>query len=82
MLSTDLSSLVTFHRKKAGLSQTDLARHAGLSRFVIQDIEGARDRTTWRNLLSVLAVLNIRLEPVGPLVAEWRASRTSKPDNP
>ena len=82
MRSNDLASLVTFHRKMAGLSQTDLARHAGVSRFVIQDIESARDRTTWRNLLSVLAVLNIRLEPAGPLVAAWSASLTREPDKP
>ena len=74
MQSQDLASLVAFHRKRAQLSQNELAQHAGVSRFVVQDIEAGRDRTTWRNLLAVLAVLNLKLEPQGPLVHEWRQS--------
>jgi DNA-binding XRE family transcriptional regulator len=77
-----LASLVTFHRKRAQLSQTELARHAGVSRFVVQDIEAGRDRTTWRNLLAVLAVLNLKLEPEGPLVTEWRQTQTSEVSRP
>lgn len=77
-----LASLVTFHRKRAQLSQTELARHAGVSRFVVQDIEAGRDRTTWRNLLAVLAVLNLKLEPEGPLVTEWRQTQTSEASRP
>lgn len=78
MQSAHLASLVTFHRKRAQLSQAELARHAGVSRFVVQDIEAGRDRTTWRNLLAVLAVLNLKLEPEGPLVTEWRQTQTSE----
>ena len=82
MLPSPLASLVTFHRKRAKLSQTELARHAGVSRFVVQDIEAGRDRTTWRNLLAVLAVLNLKLEPEGPLVAEWRQTQISEEPRP
>jgi len=78
MQSKNLASLVSFHRKRAQLSQAELAQHAGVSRFVIQDIEAGRDRTTWRNLLAVLAVLNLKLEPAGPLVAEWKQTRHSE----
>lgn len=72
MQSSILASLITYHRKRAQLTQTELARHAGVSRFVVQDIEAGRERTTWRNLSAVLEVLNLRLEPAGPLVQEWR----------
>ncbi|MFZ4768069.1 MAG: helix-turn-helix domain-containing protein [Roseimicrobium sp.] len=78
MQSEELGSLITFHRKRAQLSQIELAQHAGVSRFVVQDIEAGRDRTTWRNLLAVLSVLNLKLEPVGPLVSEWRQSFDGK----
>lgn len=78
MQSEELGSLITFHRKRAQLSQIELAQHAGVSRFVVQDIEAGRDRTTWRNLLAVLSVLNLKLEPVGPLVQEWRQSFDGK----
>ncbi len=77
MHSADLGSLVTFHRRRAGLSQAELARHAGVSRFVVQDIEAGRGRTTWRNLVAVLEVLNLRLEPAGPLVEEWRKAQAN-----
>lgn len=72
MQSDALASLIVWHRKRAGLSQTELARHAGVSRYVVQDLEAGHGRTTWSKLLAVLAVLNLRLEPEGPLVGRWR----------
>jgi len=76
MQSNQLASLIAWHRKRAGLSQTDLARHAGVSRYVVQDLEAGMGRTTWKKLEPVLRVLNLRLEPEGPLVAEWQKERT------
>jgi transcriptional regulator with XRE-family HTH domain len=72
MHSPELASLITYHRKLAGLSQVELARHAEVSRSVVQDLEAGKERASWRNLQAVLRVLNIRLEPVGPMVATWR----------
>jgi transcriptional regulator with XRE-family HTH domain len=76
MQSQELASLIVFHRKEAGLSQSELADHAGVSRYVVQDLEAATGRTTWRKLQAVLTVLNLRLEPEGPLVATWRKTLT------
>ncbi len=73
MLNNQLASLVAWHRQRAGLSQAELARHAGVSRYVVQDLEAGHGRTTWGKLCAVLAVLNLTLEPAGPLVADWRA---------
>ena len=72
MHSSDLASLITYHRKQAGLSQVELALHAGVSRNVVQDLEAGKERASWRNLRAVLGVLNIRLEPDGPLVDAWK----------
>ncbi|MCB1123586.1 MAG: helix-turn-helix domain-containing protein [Verrucomicrobiae bacterium] len=72
MHSKELASLITFHRKRAGLSQTELARHASVSRYVVQSLESATGNTTWKSLEAVLEVLNLHLEPKGPLVDEWR----------
>lgn len=69
--SDQLASLVRFHRKRAGLSQVDMASMADVSRKVIQDLEAGRDGVSWRNLMAVLAVLNINLRPAGPLIDEW-----------
>lgn len=71
----NFSSLVEFHRKHAGLSQIELADIAGVSRKVVQNIEGGRKSFEWRNLEAVLDVLNIKLVPEGPLVGVWKESR-------
>jgi y4mF family transcriptional regulator len=78
MQTKQLSSLVRYHRKKARLSQTALAEHAGVSRTTIQDLEAGKGRTTWKNLLAVLTTLNLTLEPNGPLVDQWQASLTDR----
>lgn len=74
MPTYQLASLIAWHRTRAGLSQVELARHAGVSRYVVQDLEAGHGRTTWSKLCAVLAVLNLALEPSGPLVADWRKS--------
>jgi len=71
MRTEQLASLIAWHRKRAGLSQSELARHAGVSRYVVQDLEAGHGRTTWGKLVAVIRVLNLRLEPAEPLVEEW-----------
>ena len=80
MQSQELASLIAFHRKEAGLSQCELADHAGVSRYVVQDLEAGNGRTTWGKLQAVLTVLNLHLEAEGPLVDSWRKTLTP-PDN-
>lgn len=82
MHSTELASLITYHRKQAGLSQVELARHAEVSRNVVQDLEAGKERASWRNLQSVLGVLNIRMQPLGPLVDAWRRERKNEEPAP
>lgn len=71
----DLGSLISFHRKKAGLTQVGLAALAGVSRSVVQDLEAGKGRTVWEHIERILDVLNIQLNPEGPLVEQWRQSR-------
>lgn len=71
MQKEQLASLISWHRRKAGLSQIELARHAGVSRYVVQDLETGTGRTTWARIQPVLEVLNLQLVPKGPLVDEW-----------
>ena len=73
MQTNELASLISWHRRRAGLSQIALARHAGVSRYVVQDLEAGAGRTTWARMVPVLRALNIQLLPQGPLVNEWRA---------
>lgn len=71
MQPEQLASLISWHRRRAGLSQVGLARHAGVSRYVVQDLEAGAGRTTWARMLPVLHALNLQLLPQGPLVEEW-----------
>jgi len=82
MHSSELTSLITYHRKQAGLNQVELALHAGVSRNVVQDLEAGKERASWRNLRAVLGVLNIRLEPAGPLVDAWQKQRVDEEVEP
>lgn len=82
-LDPPLGSLVRFHRKRARLSQVELAAMAGVSRKVVQDIEVGRDAASWKNVLGILDVLNIQLRPEGPLVGEWLSQAAPlTPDDP
>jgi predicted transcriptional regulator len=74
MQAEQLASLISWHRRRAGLSQVELARHAGVSRYVVQDLEAGAGRTTWVRMMPVLRALNLRLRPQGPLVDEWLAT--------
>lgn len=78
MHSSELASLIAFHRKQAGLRQVELALHAGVSRNVVQDLEAGKERASWKNLRAILGVLNIWMEPSGPMVETWRNQRTNE----
>ena len=72
MRADELGNLIAFHRKKAGLTQVGLAELSSVSRSVVQDLEAGKGRTVWEHLSSILWVLNINLQPNGPLVDEWK----------
>lgn len=68
-LSPDkLKKYIPFLRQKAGLSQTDLAELAGLSRTAIQGLESGKESLQIDTLLKVCHVLNIRLYFDHPLM--------------
>ncbi len=70
----NLSSLVRFHRRAAGLSQLELAALANVSRKVVQSLEAGGQQVSWDKLRAVLNVLNVSLQPSGPLIAQWQES--------
>jgi DNA-binding XRE family transcriptional regulator len=82
MQNEQLASLIRWHRRRAGLSQVELARFAGVSRYVVQDLETGTGRTAWGRVLPVLQALNLRLQPEGPLVKEWLASQPEEEGTP
>jgi HTH-type transcriptional regulator/antitoxin HipB len=63
----DLGALLKEHRKKAGLTQLELANLAGVGKTTIFDIEKNKETVRLNNLLAVLRVLNIKVEFKSPL---------------
>lgn len=63
----DLGALIKGHRKKAGLTQLELANLAGLGKTTVFDIEKNKETVRLNNLFAVLRVLNIKVEFKSPL---------------
>ena len=63
----DLGTLVKDHRKKAGLTQLELANLAGVGKTTVFDIEKNKETVRWNSLMAVLQVLNIKVEFRSPL---------------
>lgn len=67
MFDFDLGLMVKNHRKKAGLTQIELANLAGIGKTTVFDIEKNKETVRWSNLIAVLRVLNITVEFKSPL---------------
>lgn len=67
MEDLDLGAFIKDHRKKAGLTQLQLADLAGIGKTTVFDIEKNKETVRFNNLLAVLQVLNIKIEFKSPL---------------
>lgn len=68
MKVNELANIIRFHRKKSGLSQTALARLAGLGKTVVFDIEHGKLSIRLDTLLKIMEVLNIKIKFQSPLM--------------
>lgn len=67
----ELSNIIKYHRKKAGLSQKVLADLAGVGKTVVFDIEKGKETVQFKSILSVMKVLNIQFSYSSPLMATY-----------
>ena len=63
-----LPQLIKGHRKKAALTQAQLAKLAGVGKTVVWDIENGKESIQWDNLQKILRILNISVEWRSPLL--------------
>ncbi len=61
LTNKNLSEVVRTTRKKAGLSQVELAELAGVGKTLVFNIENGRINAQFENLLRIFHVLNIKL---------------------
>ena len=77
--------IVRFHRRRAGLTQPELARIAGVGRTVVLDVEKGKVTVRLTTLLKLLDALNVRLDWSSPLksgFADYLESRNAPRPNP
>ncbi len=73
-----IGQIIRFHRKKSGLSQAQLGKMAGLGKTVIFDVEKGKLTIRFNTLLSILNVLNIKIEFTSPLMEMYKADQNEK----
>jgi HTH-type transcriptional regulator/antitoxin HipB len=67
MSDFNLGDFIKTHRKKAGLTQLELANLAGIGKTTVFDLEKNKETVKWNNLKSILNVLNIEVQFISPL---------------
>src|ERR1051326_2614724 len=76
-----LSQLIQSHRQKAGLTQAQLAKLAGVGKTVVWDVEHGKESVQWDTLQKIFRVLNIAVEWQSPLLARAAASPPPSPSS-
>ncbi len=68
--NSNLGDIVKYHRKKASLTQLELAEIAAVGKTVIFDLEKGKQTIKLTTLTAILEALNISLALEGPLVEQ------------
>ena len=76
-----VNQLIKSHRKRAALTQTQLAKLAGVGKTVVWDIENGKESVQWDTLQKIFRVLNITVNWRSPLL-DRMASLDSVPALP
>ena len=77
---TTLAQLVQSHRKKAGLTQAQLATLAGVGKTVIWDVEHGKESVQWDTVQKIFRVLNITVEWRSPLLERTASGSSATAD--
>lgn len=63
----ELADMIRETRKAAGLTQKELADHAGVAKNLVYALENGKMTVRYENILKVLDVLNIKVKYISPL---------------
>ena len=67
-----IKDIVREHRRVSGLSQSELAKLAGVGKTVVFDIEHGKESIQFDTLKKVLAALNIQVILESPIIKRQR----------
>jgi len=71
-MKDELKDIVRQHRRVSGLSQSELAKLAGVGKTVVFDIEHGKESIQFDTLKKVLAALNIQMVLQSPVIERQR----------
>ena len=66
-----IGCIIRFHRRKARLTQKQLATLAGVGKTAVFDVEKGKNTVRLNTLTAILSVLNIQLIPQSPLMDQY-----------
>lgn len=64
----EIGKIIRFHRKKANLTQLELANLAGVGKTVIYDLEKGKATVKLETILKVFKSLNISVNLASPII--------------
>ncbi len=67
----EIGKVARYHRKKAGLSQQEVARLAGIGKTAVFDLEKGKESIQLDTLWKILRVLNITVKLESPLMEKY-----------
>ena len=73
----NISNILKYHRKKAGLSQQELAKLAGVGKTAVFDLEKGKETVQLDTLRKILHALNITLKFESSLMQEYEREATN-----
>jgi transcriptional regulator with XRE-family HTH domain len=73
---TRISEIIKMHRRKAGLSQIELAKFACVGKTVIFDLEHGKESIRYDTLTKVLSVLNVKIRFESPLLGQTESKES------
>lgn len=77
-MAINIGELLRYHRKRSGLSQSELARIAGVGKTAVFDVEHGKEIVQWDTLSKILHALNIKVGFESPLMASFREKEKTK----
>ncbi len=69
---TLFGAMIRFHRKKAGLSQKELADLSGVGKTIVFDLEKGKETIRLNSFLKILEGLNIQMNFSSPLMEHFK----------
>ena len=75
-----MGTVIRYHRRRSGLSQSELAALAGIGKTSVFDIENGKQTVRLATLMAALRALNIALTLTSPLMAECLQAIQSNPN--